>query len=1517
MLAVLTTSLVLLSHSSNEQNSLTVGVGSDASAKAALGAESINSESVNSASGASTEAQISEAYGKLPLSFEANEGQTDGRVKFISRGPGYGLFLTSTDAVLALRNKSQAQGGQQAVVRMRLLEANPDAHVEGHDELQGKSNYYVGNDPEKWRTGVATYARVQYRNVYPGIDMVYYGNQRQLEYDFVVAPGADPRRVAVGFEGVEALKVDAGGDLILRTAGGEIRQHKPVIYQEVDGARREVAGNYVLKGSGEVGFNVGEYDAARPLVIDPVLVYSTFLGGSDGDSGFSIDVDARGYAYVTGYTTSNDFPVVKAAQDKRANLPGTTRPYYSDAFVTKLNALGTGLIYSTYLGAGRAGEIGKGIAADAAGNAYVTGSTVCSPCVNGNGPNDFPVLNAAQPTAADPQEGFVVKLSPAGAIVFSTFLGGTSGDSGEKIVVDDASGDTYVAGNTGAPGFPTTPGAYKSSTCSTCANGTNHGYVVKYNTAGAVQWSTLIGVGYAYDIALDNGGNTYLTGAAGLGFPVTPGAFQEKVTGGGEAFVAKLNPQGSDLLYSTFLGGAQSDRGYGIDVDAAGNAYVTGHTQSATFPVTPGALDASFNGGEDAFVTKLNATGTALIYSTFLGGRGKDVGRAIALDTNNNAYVIGQTTSLNYPVKNSVQMKISGGSEIFLTKLSAAGNAIFYSTFLGIGEGRDLAVTGTGSAYLTGQASKVPVTLGAFQTFKNAGDNIAEYDAFVMRVNGTNEAAPTYSISGHIADSAGDAFTTDIRIELSGKQNRTTNLNNADNYSFSALPPGTYTVTVTRPGVAFDPPSQTVEIVNTNQTINFTAIENIQPTVTLTSPVHDAAFTAPADITLTADASDSDGSVAAVQFYANTMSGTTITIGTDTTAPYSVVWNDAPVGYYTIGASVKDNLGATGSSEYVGITVKSNIPPTVTLTSPANNSTFRARDNIQVTADVTAGGSATITYVEFFAGATMIARKTEAPYSFVWSPTETGTFVLKARAFDNGGLKTLSSGVTVTIDPAVSKLHGVISDGTNAMSGVTVTLSGARSGTVVTGADGRYAFADLPAEGGYRVTPSKEGYTFEPVFWETDFLGYYDRLESFKAIEDTPVSVMLTSPSWFARYPASSNISMTAEASSTAGAISKVEFYVDGAPSGRILVGTDTTSPYGVTWDSAPSGNYYGLAIAYDSTGKKKTSESTPFMVDPAPTHVQISGQVVNGGGSGMSGVKVTLSGSRTAVATTNLYGYYGFGNLPVGGNYTVTAPAHYTFTPPSYTYNNLRADEIDTNFSTTEFNRAPTVTLTSPADGATYTAPTDIPLSAEATDSDGNVVRVTFYARTGNRLLTLGSDTTSPYSFAWGVTTAGTYIVTAQAIDNGGLRTMSAPITITVNPDPEALSGVPVLNRDDSTAAMILSGGQREAQVIDLGRSWTITETNSRQALDTTSSSARTLVVQLPDFSLGGSIDLLPELSNAWYITEAPEGLAFNEQWNPQTLNDMAVQGDYDRDGKTDLFIYRPSDGNWYVLKS
>ncbi|MBA3441432.1 MAG: SBBP repeat-containing protein [Pyrinomonadaceae bacterium] len=376
-----------------------------------------------------TQARMSEAYGKLPLSFEANYGQTDSQVKFLARGPGYKLFLTSTEAVLALRKD---EGGERkdevktsdssfiphpstlsTVVRMKLVGANSSPEVGGEDELPGKSNYFVGNDPEQWRTGIPTYAKVKYQAVYPGVDMIYYGNQRQLEYDFVVAPGADPQAIKLEFTGADKLAVDGAGDLVVEATGENLQMHKPVIYQEVAGVQLEIAGGYVLKGQQQVSFEVGAYDAARPLVIDPVFTYSTYLGGSSFEFDPRIAVDTAGNAYVTGSTQSTDFPTVNPLQ------PTISR--FSDAFIAKLNADGSALLYSTYLG-GSGNEFGDGIAVDAAGNAYVTGST--------NSTN-FPTVNPLQPE---------IGRSPSSTPSTDAFI--TKITDFDVCLQDDHSGDT-------------------------------------------------------------------------------------------------------------------------------------------------------------------------------------------------------------------------------------------------------------------------------------------------------------------------------------------------------------------------------------------------------------------------------------------------------------------------------------------------------------------------------------------------------------------------------------------------------------------------------------------------------------------------------------------------------------------------------------------------------------------------------------------------------------------------------------------------------------------------------------------------------------------------------------------------------------------------------------------------------------------------------------------------------------------------------------------------------------------
>ena len=526
------------------------------------------------------------AWGKLPLSFEANVGQAEGDVDFLARGSGYTLFLKSAEAVLALRQAAPARPERPsgAVLRMQLSGADPYAAVTGALRLLGKANYFIGNDPTRWRTDVSTYGRVLYKDIYPGIDLAYYGDQGQLEYDFLVAPGTDPSVIGLRYAGVDTMEVDSHGDLILKVAGAEIRQRKPLIYQENGDIRREVAGGYSIRGRDEIKFAVGTYDLSRPLVIDPVLVYSTYLGGSVQDEGHGIAVDSAGSAYVTGFTTSPDFPAAFAFQSAYVSA--------RDAFVTKLNPSGNALVYSTYLG-GIGDEIGFGIAVDSAGSAYVTGYT---------GSMNFPTAFAFQSTRAccGSDDAFVTKLNPSGtALLYSTYLGGTGSDEGNAIAVDSV-GSAYVAGSTTSTNFP---------------------------TAFAFQ-------------------NTYGGGAV-------------------DAFVTKLNATGSALLYSTYLGGNSTDDGRAIAVDSAGSAYVTGSTDSTNFP------SASANAGvNDAYVTKLSPGGTGLVYSIRLGGGGSDAGIGIALDSPGSAYVTGSTGSTDFPTASAFQNAYAGGGDAFVTKLA-------------------------------------------------------------------------------------------------------------------------------------------------------------------------------------------------------------------------------------------------------------------------------------------------------------------------------------------------------------------------------------------------------------------------------------------------------------------------------------------------------------------------------------------------------------------------------------------------------------------------------------------------------------------------------------------------------------------------------------------------------------------------------------------------------------------------------------------------------------------------------
>jgi hypothetical protein len=666
-----------------------------------------NLASAASSAAPDLKARMQSNYDKLPLSFEANQGQTDAQVKFLSRGRGYALFLTPSEAVLSLK-KPQARAKaaslaksppspetEETVLRMQLIGSNSAPKVLGKEALPGRVNYLIGKDPAKWHTKIPTYGKVAYEDVYPGVELVYYGNQGQLEYDFVVAPGADPHTIKLAFKGADHIQVNPAGELVLHTASGDIRMHKPVIYQEIGGARKPVDGGYVLKDDHRVGFRVTAWDRAQPLVIDPVLSYSTYLGGNADDKGNDIAVSLAGNAYVVGTTASTNFPTAKPLQEANG---GET-----DVFVAKLSRDGSALIYATYLG-GSGTEEGMGIALNLRGNAYITGTTAST---------DFPTVHALQPDNGGNFDAFVAELSRDGsALIYSTYLGGSGNEidafrSHSNIGVDFR-GNAYVVGTTYSADFPTKAGAFQRN-----LKGPNDAFVAKLSRDGtALIYSTYLGgSGYEIGLAIDvtPRGDAYVAGSIFFSsdFPTTPGAFQTSC--GSDVTVTKLRRNGSGLVYSTCIGGSDFDFAGGIDVDARGHAYVAGNTVSSDFP-TARALQSAYGGNRDAFVLKLTPGGSNLIYSTYLGGSKADLAFDIAVDVRGNAYITGGSESSDLATVNPLQATCHANAfgdcgDAIVATLNPTGSSLTFSTFLG-GSGSDggegIAVDILGNSYITG-----------------------------------------------------------------------------------------------------------------------------------------------------------------------------------------------------------------------------------------------------------------------------------------------------------------------------------------------------------------------------------------------------------------------------------------------------------------------------------------------------------------------------------------------------------------------------------------------------------------------------------------------------------------------------------------------------------------------------------------------------------------------------------------------------------------------------------------------
>ncbi|MGC1647342.1 MAG: SBBP repeat-containing protein [Candidatus Sulfotelmatobacter sp.] len=733
--------------------------------------------------------RVQASLGALPLAFEANQGQTDPQVKYMARGNGYTVFLTANDTVFALQSSAKAAtrraNGQQAfgkalrtpaakdataAIRMHLVGGNAQPQISAGNQLPGHSNYFIGNDRRQWHSNVAQFARVSYRDVYPGVNLAFYGKQKQLEFDFIVAPGASITPIRLGVSGAKRVVTDDSGNLILASSAGDVLLHKPVAYQQKDGARQPVDARFVLQARNQVSFELDNYDRSRELVIDPAVSYATYLGGTLEDDAYGIAIDTNGDAYVTGQTTSTNFPTVAGGFK-------TTNSGVFDAFVTKVSANGSSLVYSTYVG-GSGQDSGNAIAVDASGNAFVAGGT---------GSTDFPHIGGFQTSLKGGLDAFVFELNSSGtALTYSTYLGGAGNDYASGIALHG--GDAYIVGSTFSSDFPT------ANPIQSMLKGSSNGFVAAVNSSGsALVYSTYLGAGtgdFASAVAVDSSGNAYVTGATpNPSFPVTSSAFQKTCGSDGtcngglpDAFVTVINAAGNAYVYSTFLGGERIDQGLGIAVDSAGDAYVTGLTQSSGHFPLKSPLQATFGGGtQDVFVTELNPTGSALVYSTFLGGSLSDAGTAIALDGSNNAYVTGQTNSTNFPLKNATQGSPGGLYDAFVTEINASGAALLFSTYLGgtqnentNSSGANLASIGAiavdsagANVYVAGNTASTnfPATPGSKQTANGGGT-----DAFVAKYSLTS-TGPDFTIAGSPLPTTTQGGTSTSTITITAVNN--------------------------------------------------------------------------------------------------------------------------------------------------------------------------------------------------------------------------------------------------------------------------------------------------------------------------------------------------------------------------------------------------------------------------------------------------------------------------------------------------------------------------------------------------------------------------------------------------------------------------------------------------------------------------------------------------------------------------------------------------------------------------
>ena len=717
---------------------------------------SAGESSADASDSSTTGSAVPEAYGKLPLLFIENQGQVDEAVRYYVTVSGQTIYFTEQNIVFDLIRSDGAPDGRadRLVFSLDFLGASHQPTIEGSSQDSAVVNYFVGSDPENWYVNIPTYRELVYSDIYPNIDLRLYGDGGLLHYDFIVSPGATPEAIELAYTGIDSLTI-IDGQLVARTAFGDLVQSQPFIYQQLRDEVADVGGGFRLPSDNTYGFHVAAYDDHYPLIIDPMLLdYATYLGGADDDGGNGIAVDSNNCVYVTGHTESANFPAKGAYQ-------GVLAGEY-DAFVAKLAQDGKTLVYSTYLGGSDDDEAYK-IAVDTSGNAYVTGYTE-----SGN----FPTKNSFRGALNGTADAFVMKLSPAGnALVYSTYLGGEDIDWGYAIALD-TDNCAYVTGFTQSVGFPT-----QNPLQPLFGGGAKDAFVTKLAQDGkTLVYSTYLGGSgdeLGEGIVVDSSDNAYVDGYSDSNlptpFPTTAGAYQGVLAGEVDAFVTKLSPTGDALVYSTYLGGDYEDYAHDIALDSEGHVYATGKTEGpGDFPTTGGAFQTSFGGGNyDVFVTKLAEDGKALAYSTYLGGDSFDLAEDIVVDPDNHAYVTGETWSSTgtLPITpDAFQPAYAGNGDAFASKLSPDGKALVYSSYLG-GTGWDI---GTGialdpddHAYVSGwtQSPDFPTTDSAFMESPGGVSYPDIWDAFVVKITAPCDLSTDSAPGGSVTDPGEGTFT--------------------------------------------------------------------------------------------------------------------------------------------------------------------------------------------------------------------------------------------------------------------------------------------------------------------------------------------------------------------------------------------------------------------------------------------------------------------------------------------------------------------------------------------------------------------------------------------------------------------------------------------------------------------------------------------------------------------------------------------------------------------------------------